>query len=208
MKILSITNVPLEQCQSWAIKNKADSDFIYITIPLLYSHSVDKGINPLFTIAQSTKETGWGHFKGQVKKEFNNVCGLKKVDGERFKGSDSFHIFNSIEEGTLAHVEHICLYMGVKIENPIDPRHFSELKGIAKSPLDLCREWTGEDTYVEYYGRIMGMIDEIEDTEIVEIYPLKDKEIENNLINELQEENDRLKEGLLKALEIIQVTLG
>lgn len=219
MNLISKCDIPLEQFQSWAIKNKADEDFVFITIPSVYKISIEQGINPLFTIAQATKETGWGHFKGKVKKEFNNVCGLKKKDGERFAGAEQFATFETIDQGCRAFVEHICLYVGKEgypLINAVDPRHFSNLFGKATTPLKLCKEWTGEDTYMEYYTRIMEMIEEIEETEIIAInpphsqgnieddvdYKAKIKELEEE-IKKYEEEKQTLKKKIKEVLDLI-----
>ena len=210
MNLISKCELPLEQFQSWALKNNADEFFIHKTIPTLYRLSVEEGLNPLFTIAQATKETGWGHFRGQVKKEFNNVCGLKKTDGEKYTGSEQFAIFETIEEGCRAFLEHICLYLGVEgypLINPKDTRHFKPLFGKATTPLKLCKEWTGEDTYTEYYTRIMEIIEEIEETELIEIVKehddcRADEDLDEEIINykeevkRLENENLQLKMGL------------
>lgn len=195
-------NVSLIQIKQWAINNKADIDFVEVTIPTIYNKCLEVDFNPLFAIAQSTKETGWGHFRGQVKKEQNNVCGLSDdVNG-------GFHSFESIEGGVDAFIEHLCLYMGYEgypLDNPIDPKHYSYLYNSANTYLKVCKEWTREHSYVEYYTRVMEMMEEMEDT----IIPLED-EVEGSELDKLKLENKALKEQielLKKGLLGIQDTL-
>ncbi len=197
MILISTTDVTLDTMKSWAKKNNADTDFVEKVIPSIYKQSVEIGINPLFVVAHATKESGWGKFGGQVKREQNNYCGIKTTDNSRFAS------FSTIDEGVQAHIEHLGLYIGLDgypLSDTVDPKHFSSLLGKAKSVKDVCKAWTREDNYLEYYVRVMEMVEEMETFNNYE--PTIDER--DLLIEELTKKNEHIQSNLQLALTLLQ----
>lgn len=99
-------------------------------------------IDPMMAIAQSILETGWFKFEGSsAKPEQNNFCGLG-VTGGGVSGA----IFNTIEDGVKAQLQHLYAY-GCKDELPssektlLDPRFHLVTRGIAPHWQQLAGRW-------------------------------------------------------------------
>lgn len=151
----------IQQMEAWAIAKKAHPTFIDLA-PVFYGLSVEKGINPVLTYAQSAKETGYFKFGGVLNATFNNPCGMKTSKGGADKNPNAHQRFTSWREGIQAQVDHLMLYTGTVIPGTPDPRHFPY---IAKSPINyveqLSGKWAGSRTYGQ---EIVTMMKEIEQT--------------------------------------------
>lgn len=124
-------------------------------VPALWEAAVDYGIDPVGVIAQSYKETGGGTFKGKVKPEFCNPCGLKNRVS-LFPGVDDLdnplaHArFASWAVGAEAHVQHLCAYAGQPLrgELVVDPRYdFVVGRYALENFEDLSGKWAPSPTY-------------------------------------------------------------
>lgn len=139
--IINTPSTTLDNINKWA-ENKPEQ-FKKI-LPIAYNISVKYGIDPVVTIAQIALETGYCRYGGKVPSTYYNTCGLKTKDGK------SFHAFKSWEEGIEAHVQHLALYADAKSlagKTIVDPRHFKELRGTAKTLNALSLKWATNSDY-------------------------------------------------------------
>ena len=139
--IINKPSATLDQINLWA-KNKPV--LFRQNIPIAYRLSLQYGIDPVITIAQIALETGYCKFGGQVSSSHHNTCGLKTKDGK------TFHTFKSWEQGIEAHIQHLALYANApKLQGKtiVDPRHFNELRGKAKTVNDLSLKWATNTDY-------------------------------------------------------------
>lgn len=139
--IINKPTATLDKINTWA---KDKPDLFRKIIPIAYNLSIEYGIDPTVTIAQIALETGYCRYGGKVPPSFHNTCGLKSKNGK------GFNQFKSWEEGIEAHVQHLALYAGspkLQGKQIVDPRHFKELKGTAKSVNDLSLKWASNSDY-------------------------------------------------------------
>lgn len=187
MNILSKPTSTLAQCIQWA-KNKKASQLFLDIVPILYNTAVKEGVDPTLVVAQCAKETGYCKFGGVLDASFKNTCGLKISKGGNCSDPNAHMRFKSWEDGALAQVQHLALYAGKQgypLANPIDPRHFSYIKGKCKTVESLSNNWAGAT-----YGQdIVRMMKEIINTSVEEHcceYEKKIKQIRdlcNDLLN-------------------------
>ena len=139
--IINSPSATLDNINKWAITKP---DLFKKIVPIAYDISIKYGVDPVVTIAQIALETGYCRFGGKVSPSHHNTCGLKAKDGK------TFNTFKSWEEGIEAHVQHLALYAGAKSlagKKIVDPRHFNELKGIAKTVNNLSLKWATNSDY-------------------------------------------------------------
>ena len=181
LPILSKPTATIEQMKKWAESKRANQKFIDLA-PLFYDISVKAGVNPVVAYCQSAKETGYMKFGGVLDISFNNPCGMKVSAGGGDKDPNAHKRFKNWEEGIQAQVDHLALYAGApgypKADTP-DPRHFSYLKGTAKTVEELGGKWAPSKSY---------------GTDIVKMV----KEVENTIVEEIIEDNQ---------LDIIKISL-
>lgn len=137
-----------------AAQSGVHTRFVDDMLPALWDAAVANGVDPVGVIAQAFKETGGGQFKGRVKPEFRNTCGLKNRQS-LFPGVDdgdqplAHARFASWRVGALAHVQHLLAYAGVPVRLLIvDPRY--ELvagKHRLESFEELGGRWAPSATY-------------------------------------------------------------
>lgn len=158
--ILGQPTASLEACLKWAKSKKANDLFIEL-IPILYDTAVQEGVNPVLAVAQSAKETGFCNFGGVLDASFKNPCGLKTSVGGSDTDKNAHSRFDTWEEGILAQIQHLCLYVGqdgYPLSNPVDPRHEKSLFGKAKTVESLSNNWAGGQ-YGQDLVRMMGEIE-------------------------------------------------
>jgi hypothetical protein len=123
--------------------------------PALWDAAVSYGIDPVGVVAQSYKETVGGTFKGNVRPEFCNPCGLKNRVS-LFPGVDdndnplAHARFASWEVGAEAHVQHLCAYAGQPLlgQMIVDPRYdFVAGKYALENFNELGGRWAPSLTY-------------------------------------------------------------
>jgi N-acetylmuramoyl-L-alanine amidase len=124
--------------------------------PALWDAALHYGIDPVGLVAQSYKETGKGHFGGQVKPEFYNTAGIKIrhlglfpsiTDNDR---PLAHQMFPNWEVGAVAHAQHICAYASKPItgELIVDPRYTLVTKNLnLRHWTELSGRWAPSPTY-------------------------------------------------------------
>lgn len=135
--------------RAWAISQGADQEFVD-QAENFYRISVDHGVDPAVTYAQSAKETNYFKFTGVLTNEFKNPCGLKTSEGGGNYDPKAHQVFESWEEGITAQVHHLALYAGgagfPKDDTP-DPRHFGSIRARAPKAEDLGGKWAPSPKY-------------------------------------------------------------
>jgi hypothetical protein len=94
---------------------------------------------------------------------YHNPCGLKKTAGGGNYDRDAHRRFATWRQGVIAHLDHLALYAGArgypKRATP-DPRHFSFLRGRARTVQALGGAWAPSESYgdeVLAYARGIGL---------------------------------------------------
>jgi len=150
--IIGEARITVERAQAWARSRNATEEFVALA-PLYWRLASERGgVRPEVAYAQAAKETGFGHFRGVVKPDFHNPCGLKTTQGGPNSDPNAHQRFNSWEEGVKAHLDHLALYAGAdgypRQDTP-DPRHFSFLHGRATTVEALGGKWAPNPSYGE-----------------------------------------------------------
>lgn len=142
-KIIGATVATQAQALGLANNKNASGPFKNALIPLAYEVAPTYGVRPDVLVAQSAKETGWGHFGGDVLPGQHNWSGIKTSD------STGFHTFADHRQGVLAQAQHLALYAGVTVpaREVVDPRHFASIRGTAPTVEALSERWSTEAGY-------------------------------------------------------------
>ena len=112
-----------------------------------------ESINSDIAFAQMCLETGFLTFKGLVKSEMNNFCGLGAIDIE-----NSGITFENELLGIRAHIQHLKAYASKKpLKNEcVDPRYkYVNPKGKAPSIKHLTGKWASDP---EYSNKIQSIL--------------------------------------------------
>ena len=112
-----------------------------------------ESINSDIAFAQMCLETGFLTFKGLVKSEMNNFCGLGAIDIE-----NSGITFENELLGIRAHIQHLKAYASKKpLKNEcVDPRYkYVNPKGKAPSIKHLAGKWASDP---EYSNKIQSIL--------------------------------------------------
>lgn len=164
MKIINKPTATKEQVYTWLDGIETHHPLCKGMVELFFEIAPKEGVDPIVAIAQAMKETGHFNFKGVLKPNFCNTCGLKNSKGGGDTDPDAHHRFDYWEDGILAHVEHLALYAGAPgypKANPMDPRHFDFLLGKCPNVEDLSGNWApGSD----YGTAVVRICQEIIDT--------------------------------------------
>lgn len=136
-----------QDAQAWAKDRKAAQDFVDLA-PLYWQEAIKRGIRPEVAYAQSAKETAFGRFGGTVSRQHNNWCGLKTRAGGANNDPDAHARFADDRTGVIAHVQHLCAYAGVPLdEDIVDPRYVWVTQGSAKTVEQLGGKWAPSPEY-------------------------------------------------------------
>lgn len=165
--ILGSATATIEQMKAWAKNKNAHQKFIELA-PLFYEISEKAGVNPIIAYTQSAKETGYFKFGGVLDITFNNPCGMKVSVGGGDYDPNAHKRFEDWAEGIQAQVDHLALYGGAPSypkTDTLDPRHFSYLKGSAKTVEDLGGKWAPS---LIYGTDIVKMMREVESIKVEE----------------------------------------
>ena len=139
----------IEQMRQWAINRNANQLFIDMA-DSFYKIATENGCDPVVAYAQSAKETNFFKFGGVIDETYHNTCGLKKYDGGGDYVPDAHMKFDTWEDGIVAHVQHLLLYAGqdgYPLKDPLDPRHFPFILGIAPTVELLSGRWAPSEVY-------------------------------------------------------------
>ena len=177
MLILNKPSATQEQCQEWINNVPNAHPLAKALIPSLWDSAIKNGIDPVVLIAQAMKETGYFNFKGVIRPNFCNTCGLKVTKGGGAQDPGAHKRFEYWEDGIQAHADHLALYAGspnfpkyspdcssypneqYKINgNTTDPRHFACLHGKCKTVESLGGNWAPSSSYGEDIVRMAQQI--------------------------------------------------
>lgn len=150
-KILNEPTTTVDQMKEWAKSKDADEEFIE-QAENFYNISIEHGVDPAVTYAQSAKETNFFRFTGVVTKKHHNTCGLKIDVGGSDTDKKAHKKFEDWEEGITAQVHHLALYAGqegfpLDEEDTPDPRHFASIFGKAPDVISLSSRWAPSKIY-------------------------------------------------------------
>lgn len=206
MKILSKPRATFEQCEAWLESKPTAHPLAKAMLPLLWDGAIANGIDPCILIAQAMKETGYFNFKGVIRPNFCNTCGLKVTKGGGDQEPNAHKRFEYWEDGIMAHSDHLALYAGGSNQpkyspecgshtnenckgngTTLDPRHFTYLHGKCPNVEDLGGNWAPSKTYGT---DIVSMVNDIINTEVTEVK-------ESGDIKQLKEENDKLNKTII-----------
>ena len=168
MLILNKPSATQEQCQEWINNVPNAHPLAEALIPSLWGSAIKNGIDPVVLIAQAMKETGYFNFKGVIRPNFCNTCGLKITKGGGDQDPGAHNRFEYWEDGIQAHADHLALYAGApnfpkyspdcashpneqyKVNGTTtDPRHFTYLYGKCKTVESLGGNWAPSLSYGE-----------------------------------------------------------
>jgi N-acetylmuramoyl-L-alanine amidase len=193
MLILSEPRATYKQCELWLSSKSTAHPLAVGLLPILWDSAIKNGIDPCILITQAMKETGYFNYKGVLRPNFCNTCGLKTTKGGSDYAPNAHMRFEYWEDGIMAHSDHLALYAGAsnmpkyspecathtnkkykKNGTTLDPRHFTYLLGTAKHVEDLGGKWSPNKKYGD---DIVKMVNEIINTKI----PVD--EVDNLIIN-------------------------
>lgn len=142
VKFVGNPTTTVEQMEAWAIANNAIG-FAKIA-KACYDTCLKLGLDPGPIYAQTALETGWlyknGTSQAGIDASYHNPCGLKTTAGGSDYDKTAHKRFKDWEEGFRAMGQHLLLYYGAEgypLKNPLDPRHFPNLLGRAKTVVEL-----------------------------------------------------------------------
>lgn len=142
VKFVGNPTTTIDQMEAWAISNNA-IEFAKIAKPC-YDTCVSMGLDPGPVYAQTALETGWLYKNGKsqagINASYHNPCGLKTTAGGSDYDKNAHKVFKDWNEGFRAMGQHLLLYYGADgypLKNPVDPRHFPNLLGRAKTVVAL-----------------------------------------------------------------------
>lgn len=156
----------IETMRKWARRKNASQTFIDLA-ETFYNVGKKYNIDPAVVYAQSAKETGFMKFGGVLDATFHNPCGLKTTTGGGNNDPNAHKKFDNWEQGITAQVQHLGLYAGeiYKDGDIVDPRHFPEIRGKAKTVEELGGKWAPSGTYG---NEIVNMMKEFSKTQVKE----------------------------------------
>ncbi len=112
-----------------------------------------ESINSDIAFAQMCLETGYLSFKGLIKSDMNNFCGLGAIDAEH-----NGIIFENEAIGIRAHIQHLKAYASKKplINSCVDPRYkYVVPKGKAPKLKQLTGKWATDPEYSKKLENIL-----------------------------------------------------
>jgi hypothetical protein len=122
-----VDTVSQARAQQWARNNKSADLFVNDIIPALYdaareARRLNNGLGPdaAMMVAQSAKETGWGHFRGVLTPAFRNTAGIKTAKGGGNFDPEAHQRFLTWADGARAHANHLAAYTG---QRPVGTPH-------------------------------------------------------------------------------------
>ncbi|HWQ42552.1 MAG TPA: hypothetical protein VN456_11025 [Desulfosporosinus sp.] len=157
--ILGKETLTVEQCKQYLLKNNPKAPEL---IALYKKFGNILGIKWGYAVAQMMQETNYLKFGGNVKPQQNNFAGIGAVGGGSVGAS-----FSSIDDGVLAHLEHLFAYASTASLPEglakIDPRFDLVKRGSCPNVEDLNDHWAvpgvgyGE-SIISIYNRISAEV--------------------------------------------------
>lgn len=146
--------------QGMAAERGATAEFVELFIPAIYRACAELGVDAVYVVAQSMKETAGGRFNGTVPRWFNNTSGLKVHPDEQARLPEGLAAgnalwahqrFATVLQGARAQVQHLRAYAKKPVpdDQVIAPRslyvagrglHSREWEGISWAGPDYGRE--------------------------------------------------------------------
>lgn len=118
-----------------------------------------EGVNHDIAFSQMCLETGFLSYRGSVKSDQNNFCGLGAVD--QFSCGDRFE---SIQEGVRAHIQHLKAYSSLnQLNNDLVDERFRFVKrGCASTINELTGKWAADQAYGQKIANLLVRLYSIE----------------------------------------------
>lgn len=151
----------LEQAEKWARRKSASDEFIGLAA-LYWQLAPEYGVNPAVAYAQAGLETNYGRFGGVIDATYHNPCGMKTAAGGDDAEPAAHARFETWETGIRAQLEHICLYAGAAgypLSDPIDPRHFPYLLGVARTVGEIGERWASSEHYANLLAELINRME-------------------------------------------------
>lgn len=143
-KIVSTTNVTVDQAKAWAKSKGATQTFINLA-DLYFKYSSSHGnVNPAIAYAQAAKEISYGNFPSGLDETYYNPYAVKDAS------NNDYVKFNSWDEGVQAQLDHLALYAGADgypKDSTYDPNDSVDLKGTATTLSALSGKWSTSSSY-------------------------------------------------------------
>jgi N-acetylmuramoyl-L-alanine amidase len=168
--ILGKETLTVEQCKQYLLKNNPNAPEV---IASYKKFGNILGIKWGYAVAQMMKETNYLKFGGDVKPQQNNFAGIGAVGGGAVGAS-----FSSIDDGVLAHLEHLFAYASTaplpEGLSMLDPRFNLVKRGSCPNVEDLNGHWAvpgvgyGE-SIISIYNRISAEVIVVDGEERLEI---------------------------------------
>lgn len=150
------------KAKQWAQNNELDDEFMVLADLYWLLYEKRGNVNPAIAFAQAALELSNNNW--EELKEKHNPAAIKEEKSEKFKK------FDTINDGVLAHLDHLALYAGAANypdSKSKDPRHFSYLFGVCKSVENLSGKWNADQ---DYGIRMLKLYYEILGTEIKDVF--------------------------------------
>jgi hypothetical protein len=165
--VVSRISTPLQTAQMWARDRGANVTFIYEIIPALYEAAAQQGfinngrfVDPIISVAQSAKETGWGRFGGVLTAEWRNTAGIKVAAGGGNFDPDAHQRFETWAEGARAQINHLAAYVGLQPVGTPHPRYWTVMRinwaGTVRTIEELGSRWAPSGSYGTDIVRMVG----------------------------------------------------
>lgn len=138
--LIAPAQITSEQAKRWAENRGAARRFIDVA-DIYWKYGEITGIRPEILYAQAAKETGFGHYGGNVIPEQNNWAGIK-VAGATGDTTYDHESFATPDDGVRAHFNHMSAYIGLAPIGEPHGRYYSAAK----------LEWAGKVKYLEELG--------------------------------------------------------
>jgi Mannosyl-glycoprotein endo-beta-N-acetylglucosaminidase len=169
MRIIGPPSATDEQVQAQLRSMNIHARFSNEMFEHLWFEAGRLGIDPVGMIAQSYKETGGGHFRGNVRPEFYNTSGIKVRHVGKFPGVDDGDLplahaqFPNWRVGAMAQAQHLRAYAGWPLDEYeliVDPRyHLVKGKWIENwSQLGGVGSWAPSTSYGQEIESIMARL--------------------------------------------------
>lgn len=137
----------------WDRNPGLDLSYVERLVDLYISLSKQAGVNHDIAFVQMCHETGFLKFRGDVKSDQNNFCGLGAV-GNHNPGQS----FPSVEAGVLAHISHLKAYASTEpIDAGVESRTRFVVRGSASTFHDLTGKWATDPLYGDKIAYLLNL---------------------------------------------------